>query len=549
MKKLILASLIAPLMLIASCGSAVPGPDQKTSADPSEEPSKEPEKQAPEIVLTAPENDVEITLTRGGETEFRWDKISGQAFYNILFSAYKTMVNATQVEVRANHITFSGSELGDIAEGLGIAKGETKDLYWSVIPWAEGVKYTPQVRCIKLTNFPPEGVHPPVAEPIKVKVAVVIEDPVFTNPANASDPRNGKRIHEIEHWNDPWKQYPEYAADFEEYSAGVVDIEIVEVIDSPKMFCYTRSTQYDSKREYMTPDILYKRYFDPTSDKAHIDIDGKDLEYDYVAMLDETGLTQKVEDGTVNEVWVYNHPACHMNESRFMGEGGFWCNSGPIGYGTGRDEAHNRKLVCVMFCNYERTVDLALHSFAHRTESIMSQLNYNNFWGFPGSTYNKWGVFTYVYDHVSDGQFSGKEEDLIPFDKFFSHGKAYEAVGSPGYAHIGTCHCPCNTDKDYIYWDKAEIYTFADEWLNYPYIYSDKSKARKVSCEEWKHPSGEWQYGYMKWFYSHVPHFQGSNTFDERDLHLNNWWHYLFDYYGALEKEAQLREEYEKNGK
>ena len=85
MKKLILASLIAPLMLIASCGSAVPGPDQKTSADPSEEPSKEPEKQAPEIVLTAPENDVEITLTRGGETEFRWDKISGQAFYNILF--------------------------------------------------------------------------------------------------------------------------------------------------------------------------------------------------------------------------------------------------------------------------------------------------------------------------------------------------------------------------------------------------------------------------------------------------------------------------------
>ncbi|MBQ4285277.1 MAG: SusE domain-containing protein, partial [Bacteroidales bacterium] len=152
MKKLILASLIAPLMLIASCGSAVPSPEQKTSADPSAEPSAEPEKKAPEIVLTAPENDVEITLTRGGETEFRWDKISGQAFYNILFSAYKTMVNATQVEVRANHITFSGSELGDIAESLGIAKGETKDLYWSVIPWAEGVKYTPQVRCIKLTN-------------------------------------------------------------------------------------------------------------------------------------------------------------------------------------------------------------------------------------------------------------------------------------------------------------------------------------------------------------------------------------------------------------
>ena len=548
MKRLTIISLIAPLLLIASCGSAVPGPEQSSdpSAGPSSEPSEEPAKpEGPAIELVAPEDNAEITLTRNGEVEFKWDKISGQAFYKLLLSASQDMSNAETIEVRANHISFKGSELSDIAIGLGIQKGETKDLWWSVAPWAEGVSYTPRVRCIKLTNFTPEGVHPPVAEPITVKVGVVIEDPVFNNPENANDSRNGKRIHEIEHWNDPWKQLKEYAADFEEYSYGVVKIEIVEIVDSPKMFCYTRSTANSTTREYMTPDILYKRYFDPGDGKSHIDIDGKDLEYDYVAMLDETGFTPKVESGEINEVWVYNHPACHMNESRFMGEGGFWCNSGPINYGTGRDKAHNKKLVCVMFCNYERTVDLALHSFAHRVESIMSQLNYNNFWDFPGNTYSKWGVFTYVYDHVADGRFSGKEEDLIPFDKFFSHGKAWDAIGASGYAHIGTCHCPCNTDKDYIYWDESFIYTFADEWLNYPYIYSDRDKARKVNCNEWKHPSGEWQYGYMKWFYQHVPHFQGINTFDPRDKHLNNWWHYFFDYYGALEQEAQLLSEYE----
>ena len=194
-----------------------------------------------------------------------------------------------------------------------------------------------------------------------------------------------------------------------------------------------------------------------------------------------------------------------------------------------------------MFCNYERTVDLALHSFAHRTESIMSQLYYQNY-NTKSKTwrdYNKYGVFTYVYER---DWFKGTTRDLNKFDMFFSHGSAYEKVGEKGYAHIGCCHSPCNTDMNYGYEDTASIYSFADEWDNYPYVHGIEADARKVTCAEWQHPKG-YQYGYMKWFYSHVPHFKGINTYDEGDLHLNNWWHYLFDYYGALELEAQLRAE------
>ena len=47
----------------------------------------------------------------------------------------------------------------------------------------------------------------------------------------------------------------------------------------------------------------------------------------------------------------------------------------------------------------------------------------------------------------------------------------------------------------------------------------------------------------MKWFYKHVPHFKGINTLDGNDLHLNNWWYYLFDYYGAVEYEKRLQRE------
>ena len=247
------------------------------------------------------------------------------------------------------------------------------------------------------------------------------------------------------------------------------------------------------------------------------------LEYDYPGVLDHFGITEMIDKGEVNEVWVYNHPACKMNESRFVGQGGFWCNSSPIDYGTDRYHAHNKKLVCVMFCNYERTVDLALHSFGHRTESIMSHLYYNeNFHWFP-----------------DDSHFSGLKKDLRAFDKFFSHGSAYEKVGDKGYAHIGTCHSPCNTDVNYGYGESSYIYTFADEWEHYPYIDDNKDLARKVNSSEWKSS----QYGYMKWFYEHIPHFKGINTHDSNDLHLNNWWYYLFDYYGAVEYEKRLQRE------
>jgi hypothetical protein len=47
----------------------------------------------------------------------------------------------------------------------------------------------------------------------------------------------------------------------------------------------------------------------------------------------------------------------------------------------------------------------------------------------------------------------------------------------------------------------------------------------------------------MKWFYKHIPHFKGINTHDPNDLHLNNWWYYLFDYYGAVEYEQRLQRE------
>ena len=511
MKRVIVYSLI-PLLALACAGPQV-----------IEEPEEKVETKTYDLKLTEPADAASWVLDASGTYTFSWEAVPGQTNYKLVLSKAQDLSAPYVVSIRGTSQALDGKTLDGYLQELGIASEATAEIWWSVLPYKEvpNTEYTTNVRKVTVTRLEEEKPDwGPVEEAIEVKVAVIYEDPYYTNYESGSDPWNGKRIHEIFGYNTPRSQMQEYARDFEEYSHGAVDIQIVQEFSlDDRLFCYYAEGETEtSEREYVSPYAICNDFI-----KDHKNIDGVGLEYDYPGVLDHFGITEMIDKGEVNEVWIYNHPACRMNESRFLGQGGFWCNSGPIDYGTDRYHAHNKKLVCVMFCNYERTVDLALHSFAHRTESIMSHLYYNeNFHWFP-----------------DDSHFSGLKKDLRTFDKFFSHGTAYEKVGEKGYAHIGTCHSPCNTDVNYGYGESSYIYTFADEWEHYPYIDDNKDQARKVNSSEWNSS----QYGYMKWFYEHIPHFKGINTYDSNDLHLNNWWYYLFDYYGAVEYEKRLQRE------
>ena len=504
------AYTLIPLLALACAGPQI-----------IEEEEEEEETRTYELKLSSPADAAAWTLEAEGTYTFAWEAVPGQSNYKLVLSKARDLSAPYTISSRGTSQAMDGKTLDGYLQELGIASEATADIWWSVLPYKEvaHTEYTTGVRKLTVTRLEEEKPDwGPVEEPIVVKVAVIYEDPYYTNRENGSDPWNGKRIHEIFGYNNPHSQMKEYANAFEECSHGAVDIQIVHEFSlDDRLFCYY-AKDGAAEKEYVTPEAICNDFI-----KDHKNIDGVGLEYDYPGVLDYFGISEMIDAGEVTEVWVYNHPACRMNESRLMGQGGFWCNSGPIDYGAGPDQAHNKKLVCVMFCNYERTVDLALHSFGHRTESIMSHLYYNeNFHWFP-----------------DDSRFSGLKKDLRNFDKFFSHGSAYEKVNDKGYAHIGTCHSPCNTDVNYGYGESSYIYTFADEWENYPYINDDKDKARKVNSSEWNSS----QYGYMKWFYSHVPHFKGINTYDGEDLHLNNWWYYLFDYYGAVDYEKRLQRE------
>ena len=504
------AYTLIPLLALACAGPQI-----------IEDEEEEEETRTYELKLSSPADAAAWTLEAEGTYTFAWEAVPGQSNYKLVLSKARDLSAPYTISSRGTSQAMDGKTLDGYLQELGIASEATADIWWSVLPYKEvaHTEYTTSVRKLTVTRLEEEKPDwGPVEEPIVVKVAVIYEDPYYTNRKNGSDPWNGKRIHEIFGYNNPHSQMKEYANAFEECSHGAVDIQIVHEFSlDDRLFCYY-AKDGAAEKEYVTPEAICNDFI-----KDHKNIDGVGLEYDYPGVLDYFGISEMIDAGEVTEVWVYNHPACRMNESRLMGQGGFWCNSGPIDYGAGPDQAHNKKLVCVMFCNYERTVDLALHSFGHRTESIMSHLYYNeNFHWFP-----------------DDSRFSGLKKDLRNFDKFFSHGSAYEKVNDKGYAHIGTCHSPCNTDVNYGYGESSYIYTFADEWENYPYINDDKDKVRKVNSSEWNSS----QYGYMKWFYSHIPHFKGINTYDGEDLHLNNWWYYLFDYYGAVDYEKRLQRE------
>lgn len=345
-----------------------------------------------------------------------------------------------------------------------------------------------------------------VAETLKIKVAVVYEDPVVTE--------DGRRLHEVSrigewpYWNNPFEQVKVFERDMETATNGVVDYEIVMEVE-PTHY-YTYKTNAEGKREWLTAE-------DIAAYCKNCDVPGflsEGMGFDYLQLIEDYGFGKMRDAGELHEVWVYTHPGSCMFESRLIGEGAFWCNSEGI---TTEMGAKNKRLLPVMFFNYERTVDLALHSYGHRVESIMA-----NVYGLEDEWWKNEGC--------------DKAEQLTAIQLFSSYQGTYSKY-EQGYGHIGLIHFPPNGESDYDYSNTKTAYTYADEWMNYPDMEFTKEKAREVNNTEWAHEGGD-QWGYMIWYFSHLPHFKGLN---KKDGTLNNWWHYIVDWNGALEQVEKLK--------
>lgn len=487
-------------------------------------PGREPE-EIKTIELIAPADGAEINLADVESVTFDWKAIDDVNTYKIRMSLSEEMTSPVELSALQTPLTVSEKSLDTKLAALGIDYDTPTEVFWTVDAWGSNAETS--VRSLWLTRKPYDAeaeYQARVADPIVVKVAVVYENPPMTN---------GKRLHEKYGYNNPYEQVRDYEFWLEKASHGVIDYQIVaekHIEEDPGHFwSYDRTIQNpDGSKAYHSVEFV-EEILDP-SNGYDIGIEDEYGTFDYTGMAEYYGFGQMRDAGELHEIWVYTHPASGMYESRLMGAGAFWCNSPGITNG-----APCQDLMCVMFCNFEREVALAIHSHAHRVESIMNQV------------YGSWNYGNKPrYSDLTNWELFSAYEKLV--EENYSEEKA-------GFCHIGMCHWPPNARADYDYGNKTNfVYTYADTWIDYPDIKEDKYTARKVNCDEWKIEKtpeldaqvnqtwyyDDYQLGYMLYYHSHLPHFKGLNK-AANDQHLNNWWHYIVDYNAAIRRERELQ--------
>lgn len=323
------------------------------------------------------------------------------------------------------------------------------------------------------------------ADPITVRVAVVIQNPPIPSMGN-------KRIHELFktpgytfQWHDPRDLMEAYRDTLNSVSGGAVKYEIVKIYDDSLFF-----TRLKNEEKLLSRDRVAELLAEPGWET----LKEQGTSFDYQQFIAHYGFCEMRDRGEIQEVWLWTFPYGGTWESTFAGEGAFWLNSNPVEGTSCKD------LLTVMGLNYEREMSLALESYGHRFESVMRKV-YGR-WDNKAARRNNWELFT-SYDKVT-----------------------------PGKAHIGNIHFPPNGLSDYHWINETYVDTYADSWAFYPHV--EETRPRRVNCKEWDCS----HLGYMCWWYRHVPHFEGLNP---ADGHLNNWWHYVVDYNDALKREQKLR--------
>jgi hypothetical protein len=263
-------------------------------------------------------------------------------------------------------------------------------------------------------------------------------------------------------WNRVDDLVKSYIADIEEISGGFVRYQVVErqnVNDFPVKADGFRYTA--------------KSFADVTS--GHARAHNPDS-VNYHQIVENFHLLERVEQGEIDEVWLFGFPYAGFYESRMAGQGAFWCNAPPLE----NTEQCPRRFVMMGF-SYERGVGEMLEDLGHRTESVMEKV-----YAARQGDANLWKRFT-LYDQAA-----------------------------PGRAEVGTVHYAPNSQRDYDWGNRRLVSSGCDAWLQYPRLNGSR---RQVNCAEWG--NGDIRL-HHKWWLGHLPKASGST-----DGIANNWWRYV----------------------
>ncbi len=306
---------------------------------------------------------------------------------------------------------------------------------------------------------PPAPPQDPVGQkpqPINPKVLLVIY-----NPAVPSE--NNRRLSEVLGWNDPETLIQSLISDIQSSSYSYANFSIAERIEANRFPIKSDGFAY-SPDEFVQAWRTQSGFHDPDA-------------VNYQLILNDFNIVSKINDGSIDEVWLMGFPYAGFRESRMAGPGAFFCNGEVIpNVPTGRR-------FIIMGFSYQRGVGEMLESMAHRAESILAQVFRNT-----SEPANLWQRFT-LYDVIT-----------------------------PGNSEVGTVHYAPNSQTDYDWGNPRFVPSRCSNW----YVFPDLS-GQPVSVNRTEWGNGDIRLHHL-WWLKHFPHITG-----ESNMIANNWWKYVID--------------------
>jgi hypothetical protein len=315
------------------------------------------------------------------------------------------------------------------------------------------------------SNEPPQICSP--------RVLLIIYNPTM-------DAATGKKMVDYMNWGRPDAMVAAFISEVLQASGGLVRYQVAKRIELDEFPVLMDGYSYAP-----TAYINVVQHGAPAHSPTGID---------YNAILNRFNVLQGIADGVYDEVWVMAFPYAGLYESTMGGAGAFWCNGPAIA-----NTASCPRRFVVMGFSYERQVGEMLHSYNHRTESIMARV-------FNSQDFLAWA---YKRDRVpatiTPGQTLNYFQRFILFDQI-----------APGQAGMGVVHYPPNGVRDYDLGNPNLVRSECYDWLHFPNFQDD---VRMISCSEW---GGGDERSFQRWWLRHLPKVAGR----QNGIH-NNWWQYI----------------------
>ena len=298
------------------------------------------------------------------------------------------------------------------------------------------------------------------------------------------------------------------------YINEVIDPQVLELLHSQlvndlttgsKWHGYTNTSAASAFVYFTHPDGIVKLYESPPYLPSGL--------FDYDAVYQRFDLCGKIQNGEVDEVWIWGNET--GNAAEFVVNGPSW-NAIPNGYSV----PNCGQTVATFNFRFDLQVNYALHSYNHRVEDALLRFSVSG-----NST----------CDFITEtGPPPSRRGDVSPISSPDCTGPLYQSdqfgftarpMTTNNFVSVcGDVHYPPNifppwiTTNEYIYWDTTTVSSRCQDWQ-----WDNNVNPTTFTCSVW----GCNEEGYLIWWMQNIPGIDNNNE-DRNQNYQPIWWDHLW---------------------